>query len=183
MKNKLTQSKTLKPKLRNLKRGEGVWGIREEERDEDIPHLQLLKTLLSVEREVILRFIQYTQDYDLLDREQRKILLQFYDRRAEGFEDAPETRERFERLSGYDGLILYKMHGSFLDRLDSEKLPPIIVTEDDYIQLLTVVGGKDIGVPRPILRRIIPSTLLFLGYSLEDWDFRTIYKGLIERLP
>lgn len=26
------------------------------------------------------------------------------------------------------------------------------------------------------------STLLFLGYSLEDWDFRTIFKGLIETL-
>src|ERR1700692_3240622 len=25
--------------------------------------------------------------------------------------------------------------------------------------------------------------LLFLGYSLEDWDFRTLYRGLIEVLP
>jgi hypothetical protein len=30
---------------------------------------------------------------------------------------------------------------------------------------------------------MVDSSLLFLGYSLEDWDFRTLYKGLVEQLP
>jgi len=29
---------------------------------------------------------------------------------------------------------------------------------------------------------VTPSTLLFLGYALRDWDFRTIYRGLVGRL-
>jgi hypothetical protein len=102
---------------------------------------------------------------------------------AEGFENTPDIRERFEKIEGYEGLILYKIHGSFLNKLNGEEPSPIIITEDDYIEFLTVVGVEDVGVPRLILKKIIPSTLLFLGYSLEDWDFRTIYKGLIERLP
>jgi hypothetical protein len=103
--------------------------------------------------------------------------------RAEGFEDTPETRARLEELEGYKGLILYKIHGSFLDLLNDDDPSPVIITEEDYIQFLTVIGRENIGIPRLIQKKIIPSTLLFLGYSLEDWDFRTIYKGLIEPLP
>lgn len=57
---------------------------------------------------------------------------------------------------------------------------PIIITEDDYIQFLTVIGKQ--GIPTFIKSALTTSTLLFLGYSLEDWDFRTVYKALIEGL-
>jgi hypothetical protein len=58
----------------------------------------------------------------------------------------------------------------------------VIVTEEDYIQFLTVVGREIGGIPTYIKRLIQQGTLLFLGYSLEDWDFRTIFKGLVEVL-
>jgi hypothetical protein len=106
-------------------------------------------------------------------------------------------------------LILYKIHGTFPDtqpttgsesaggtaacrteaegeRDDAATAPKpsrIIITEDDYIKFLTVVGIKDVGVPAQVSQIITDSTLLFLGYSLEDWDFRTIYKGIHEALP
>jgi hypothetical protein len=87
------------------------------------------------------------------------------------------------RLSDPTQLILYKIHGSFSEdgAADTARL---IITEDDYIGFLTVATRKDdvVGVPTLIEAELIESTLLFLGYSLEDWDFRTIYKGLIERL-
>jgi hypothetical protein len=103
--------------------------------------------------------------------------------RAEGFPNTPETRARFEELEGYKGLILYKIHGSFLDLVNGDDLSPLIITDEDYVQFLTVVGQENIGIPRLIQKKLVPSTLLFLGYSLEDWDFRTIYKGIIEPLP
>jgi hypothetical protein len=103
--------------------------------------------------------------------------------RAEGFPSTPETRARFEELEGYKGLILYKIHGSFLDLVNGDDPSPVIITEEDYVQFLTVVAQENIGIPRLIQKKIVPSTLLFLGYSLEDWDFRTIYKGMIEPLP
>ena len=78
-------------------------------------------------------------------------------------------------------LILYKIHGTFPDAT-TPKTSRIIITEDDYIKFLTVVGAEGKGVPPVIRSDMVDGTLLFLGYSLEDWDFRTIYKGLIEEL-
>jgi SIR2-like protein len=76
-------------------------------------------------------------------------------------------------------VILYKIHGTFGDEESG-----LVLSEDDYIEFLTVMDPKnEAGMPRLIKQMIVDSSLLFLGYSLEDWDFRTIYKALIERLP
>lgn len=97
---------------------------------------------------------------------------------VEGFANTPETISWFTQLERYEGLLLYKIHGTFHDQGDS----PLIITEDDYIQYLTVATVENIGFPNLITKHITPSTLLFLGYSLEDWDFRAIYRGLIKNL-
>jgi len=85
-----------------------------------------------------------------------------------------------------------KIHGSFAGHgLPETEPPPLIITEDDYIDFLTVLArGKaeegergKIGVPQRITTELATSSLLFLGYSLEDWDFRTIHKSLIDSLP
>ena len=137
---------------------------------------------------------------------------------SQGFEKK-WSEKWFNELEDYNGVLIYKIHGTFLngsqypnhfnkiddksytflknvlsseqlielciDQSEAEKFSPIIVTEDDYIEFLTVVGMEidKIGIPNLIKSKIAPSTLLFLGYSLEDWDFRTLYKGLIEKLP
>lgn len=147
----------------------------------------LLNTLAEIPFKLIV-----TTNYDrLLEkalRIKRKPFKQII-QTASGFGDNKKIRKFFENLEEYKGLILYKIHGSFLDNRNSESdvekedLSPLIVTEDDYIEFLTIVGKENRGVPKIILKKIIPSTLLFLGYSLEDWDFRTIYKGIIEPLP
>jgi len=38
-------------------------------------------------------------------------------------------------------------------------------------------------VPPRIITELVASSLLFLGYSLEDWDFRVLHKSLIGSLP
>jgi hypothetical protein len=76
-------------------------------------------------------------------------------------------------------LILYKIHGTFGD--DESGL---VISEEDYITFLTVAGPESRrGMPRLIRQMIVDSNLLFLGYGLEDWNFRALYKGLIESLP
>lgn len=109
---------------------------------------------------------------------------------ADGFVDEPETRQRLEALEQYDGTIVYKIHGTFqpdmelADRCWLSVDPQVVVTEDDYIEFLTTHESEAvrIGVPKLVKKLITPSTLLFLGYSLQDWDFRTIYRGLVGRL-
>src|SRR5262245_3940833 len=76
-------------------------------------------------------------------------------------------------------LIVYKIHGTFGD--DESGL---VISEEDYIEFLTIAGPESKrGMPPVIKEMLVTSSLLFLGYSLEDWNFRAIYKGLVEPLP
>jgi hypothetical protein len=84
-------------------------------------------------------------------------------------------------LSRFEGTILYKLHGTFSDKGPVRETRPVI-TEEDYIEFLTYIGGKGEGIENQIVEKIKGSTMLFLGYSLEDWNFRALFKGLIEQV-
>lgn len=124
------------------------------------------------------------RDYVTIVQSEAGILIQT--REGEVVQDS-QIGKKLEELQVFKGLLLYKLHGTFCDVKKEENEPeeeisPLIVTEDDYISFLTVAGMEGIGVPRLITKNITPNTLLFLGYSLEDWDFRTIHRGLIKTL-
>lgn len=71
-------------------------------------------------------------------------------------------------------LILYKMHGC----IDEPK--SIIISESDYIRYLANLKDPDRGMPDYFWKTMIPqSILLFLGYSLEDWNFKVIWEGVL----
>jgi hypothetical protein len=93
-----------------------------------------------------------------------------------------EQRTLQNELAVYEGVALYKIHGSFLEDKNKEN-PEIVITEEDYIEFLHSVVNSKKGIPGLISGKLQGSTLLFLGYSLEDLDFRTLFKGMIERLP
>ena len=102
-----------------------------------------------------------------------------------GFAEQAQNKLQ-EQLSAPKGPIIYKIHGSFGDNgapAGTQESNRLILTEEDYIQFLSIVGRQDLGVPTLISEKMINGTILFLGYSLQDWDFRTIYKTLIEPLP
>lgn len=101
---------------------------------------------------------------------------------CEGFVGAAQKAEE-KRLAEHDGVVLYKIHGSFLDEEPEEGYPSVVITEEDYIQFLTLIGKNDGSIPSLIKDKIASCNLLFLGYGLEDWDFRTLYKGLIGSVP
>jgi hypothetical protein len=97
-----------------------------------------------------------------------------------GFKGPEENRIQ-TMLSEHDGLVLYKLHGTFTDGEPREETRPVI-TEEDYIEFLTYVGPEGEKIDKQITARIKTSTLLFLGYSLEDWNFRALFKGLVEKV-
>lgn len=105
---------------------------------------------------------------------------------VEGFTGGAVQTENLQSLPKYDPIV-YKIHGSFDDEESSSdtnvaRRSDIILTEEDYIKFLTAINKPVSGIPPYIKSKFVGSRLLFLGYSLEDWDFRTLYKGLIETL-
>jgi hypothetical protein len=100
---------------------------------------------------------------------------------SKGFEDKIDEESRITDCLMKDRLVIYKIHGAFQNAAPKDT---IVVTEDDYIEFLTMVCGDEdtMGIPTQIVSTLKTSTILFLGYSLEDWNFRSIHRGLIEQL-
>lgn len=73
--------------------------------------------------------------------------------------------------------LVYHLFGS-LDRPSS-----IVLTEDDYFSWLNpwmrrTAADKTNSIPGPINDALNDRALLFLGYSLDDWEFRVVFKGI-----
>jgi hypothetical protein len=74
---------------------------------------------------------------------------------------------------------LFKMHGC-ISQADDQGL---VITEEDYINFLTNAMGLHDDykkLPTAIMGRVAEGTIVFVGYSLEDWNFRTIFKATVE---
>jgi hypothetical protein len=145
-------------------------------RDTERQPSPLLQTLASLPIPLLI-----TTNYDnLMERalgtRRHRVLVQ----PPRGFPDGKHWTDLEQSLPATDDLILYKIHGSLRDPMDESCPSEVIITEEDYIDFLTVVRKDVGGIPSYIRGLIKQSTLLFLGYSLEDWDFRTIFKGLVE---
>jgi len=68
--------------------------------------------------------------------------------------------------------LIVKIHGAFSDRRLAAIFPSddnYVVTENDYIDFLPRGAGD---IPNQILQKLTRSHVLFLGYSLTDWNLR-----------
>jgi hypothetical protein len=68
--------------------------------------------------------------------------------------------------------LVYQLFGT-LARPES-----LVLTEDDYFDfLIGVTANKDL-IPKPVRRALADSALLFLGFQLDDWDFRVLFRSI-----
>jgi hypothetical protein len=82
-----------------------------------------------------------------------------------------------------DHPLIYHLHGKWDDPAS------LVLTEDDYVTYL--LNLRDVGdqngrrllpIPYPVLEAMTSSPLLFVGYSLQDWNFRVLFRGLIRSI-
>ena len=75
--------------------------------------------------------------------------------------------------------VVLKIHGT-IDR-QHEDHEDFVITEDDYIQFL---AGEPLDnlLPKRLLAKLRKIHLLFLGYSLQDWNLRVFLQRL-QRAP
>ncbi len=121
--------------------------------------------------------IAITSNYDtLLEREVER-----YGRRLTRHVHQPKNPKtgHFEgplEEHEFDGgrLVLHKMHGTF------EEPESMVVTQSDYIRYLARLADPDLGIPDYFRKTWLPRrNLLFLGYSLNDWNFQVIWEGML----
>jgi hypothetical protein len=71
-------------------------------------------------------------------------------------------------------IILHKMHGTV------ENPRSMVITRSDYIRYLANLNDPDRGMPDFFRKTLISNcNLLFLGYSLDDWNFGVIWEGVL----
>lgn len=69
--------------------------------------------------------------------------------------------------------IVFHLHGH-------KDLPEsMVLTEDDYVDFLIAISQNEELLPPRIIRAFSRSTLLFVGYSLADWNFRLLFRRLV----
>jgi SIR2-like domain len=74
--------------------------------------------------------------------------------------------------------VVYHLHGYY------EVPQSMVLTEDDYLTFLVRLSKDNVErlLPSAIRMAFASTSLLFVGYSLADWDFRVLFRGLIGSL-
>jgi hypothetical protein len=74
-----------------------------------------------------------------------------------------------------DRPLVYHLFG----RLDDPDT--VVLTEDDYFDfLIGVTRNKDL-IPGAVRRALADTALLFLGFRLDDWQFRVLFRSIISQ--
>jgi hypothetical protein len=72
--------------------------------------------------------------------------------------------------------VVFHLHGI------REEPESMVLTEDDYLDfVVNLTRYKDL-LPAAIQGAFAGSSLLFVGYSLQDWTFKVVFKGLVGSL-
>ena len=79
----------------------------------------------------------------------------------DGFQPTPESP------------LVFHLHGH------NEDEQSIVLTEEDYLDYLVNLSRENYELPKPVQLAISGSSLLFVGYSLTDWSFRVLFRGLV----
>jgi hypothetical protein len=75
--------------------------------------------------------------------------------------------------------LVYHLHGHY------EVPQSMVLTEEDYLEFLVRLN-RDASDPllfSEVRTALAEHSLLFVGYSLSDWNFRVLFRGLIGSLP
>ncbi len=69
--------------------------------------------------------------------------------------------------------LVYHIHG--LDAYPAS----LVLTEDDYLDFLVNVSQDLDIIPKRVAQALADSSLLLLGYQLQRWDFRVVFRVLV----
>jgi SIR2-like domain len=136
--------------------------------DPDDPHAVLATLPISVY--VTTNYVDWMAQ--ALDAQNRKALVEFC-----RWNDEPALRYEKIRLTRAfkptrSEPVVYHLHGHV------NWPQSLVLTESDYVDFLIAIQRRGV-VPHQIERALANASLVFVGYSFADWDFRVIHRGLV----
>lgn len=93
----------------------------------------------------------------------------------------PQHRTDYDYRPTVENPLVYHIFGL-------EQYPTsMVLNEDDYLDFLSAIS-KDVDQQRPkipvyLRKALTKNSLILLGYRLKDWDFRILFRGLINATP
>jgi hypothetical protein len=86
-------------------------------------------------------------------------------------EPSPLAPENVSAVSP-EAPVVFHLHGHW------SRPSSIVLTEDDYLDFLVNVADDPGLIPERVQEAITSTSLLFVGYSMEDWNFRVLFRTL-----
>lgn len=73
--------------------------------------------------------------------------------------------------------LVYHLFGT----LDAPR--SLVVTQDDYVDFLLHINKSEVrdDIPKVVLERLVDSSLLFLGFALDSWEFRATFRAIMQQ--
>lgn len=71
--------------------------------------------------------------------------------------------------------VIFKIHGAVLPGTD--EWDSFVITEEDHVELLARVAAKS-AIPSVFGAHVHDRSLLFVGFSLQDWNLRLVMRSL-----
>lgn len=69
--------------------------------------------------------------------------------------------------------VIFHLHGH------AELAESMVITEDDYLDFLVNISKDGDLLPPRIQEAMTGTSLLFIGYRLNDWDFRVLFRNVV----
>jgi hypothetical protein len=66
-------------------------------------------------------------------------------------------------------------------QIDAEDSDPMVLTEDDYFDYLIGVTRNSELISPVVTSALASTALLFLGFRLDDWDFRVLFRSIMRQ--
>jgi hypothetical protein len=71
--------------------------------------------------------------------------------------------------------LVFHLYGRF------QELDSLVLTEDDYFDYLIGITGKKELIPPIVRRRLADTALLFLGFRMDEWEFRVLFRSIMSQ--
>jgi len=113
---------------------------------------------------------------DALEAVEKKPRLELCRWHSQRFKDIPSIYEKEPKFwPDEDNPLVYQLFGH-INWPES-----LVLTEDDYFDYLIGITSNTDLIPNVVREALVNTALLFLGFQMDDWNFRVFFRSIMSR--